>query len=209
MIRHYSDALVVVDSISSMGSVSIPFDKLGIDILIGVTQKGLMSPPGMSIIVASDKALQESRRKSNFGSVAFNYSKAHSLAENMQTLTTPSLHAFWGLEHALSMMKDISFERVFQHHCDVANHSRILAVQNRFTLFAQSGYQSDTITALKVEGGMRATAMAQRLSANHGITVGVGNGEFTDSIIRIAHMGHVSEREISQVYSALNETLIN
>ncbi|HAU8295993.1 TPA: aminotransferase class V-fold PLP-dependent enzyme [Vibrio vulnificus] len=209
LIRQHSDALIIVDSISGLGGLCVPFDDWDLDVLIGVTQKGLMSPPGMSIVVANERALDESRQKHNFGSVAFNYPQAHALAQNRQTLTTPSLHAFWGLEHALARMADIGFERVFQHHRDIAHLSRTLAIHNGFTLFSQPDCHSDTITALKMDEGTLASDIAHRLSTKHGITVGVGNGQFTDSVLRIAHMGHVSDRDIHHVYSSLADVVNN
>lgn len=202
-IRQYSDAFIVVDAISSMGCVSLPFDELGIDVLIGVTQKGLMSPPGMSIILASDRAINESNSISNYGSVAFNYARAHSLAGDLQTLTTPSLHAFWGLENALDMITRQGIEAVFDHHRAIADQSRRLAESNGFTLFAKVGCRSNTITALELSGIDGATDITRRLLADFSITVGVGNGTRTESIIRVAHMGYVNEREIADVYAAL------
>ncbi|KOC90463.1 pyridoxal-phosphate-dependent aminotransferase family protein [Winslowiella iniecta] len=202
-IKSYSDAYIVVDSISSMGCVNLPFDSLGMDILIGVTQKGLMSPPGMSIILASERAIEESKVMSNYGSVAFNYAKAQSLAGDFQTLTTPSLHAFWGLENALGLMRQQGFENVFYHHNNIANHSRLLAELNGFKLFAKEGYRSNTITAIELNNKFRATELAQQLLNNFSITVGIGNGNLTESIIRIAHMGYVNQNEITDVYTAL------
>ncbi|WP_045499320.1 pyridoxal-phosphate-dependent aminotransferase family protein [Vibrio hyugaensis] len=207
LIRQHSDALIIVDSISGLGGLSIPFDAWDLDVLIGVTQKGLMSPPGMSIVVVNDRALDESRQQRNFGSVAFNYPKAHALALERQTLTTPSLHAFWGLEHALATMADIGFEHVFQHHRDIAHLSRTLAKQNGFTLFSQPHCHSDTITALEMDAGILASDIAARLSSKHGIAVGVGNGKFTDSVLRIAHMGYVSDQDIHDVYSSLSDMM--
>lgn len=52
------DTLIVVDGVCSVGSEEIRFDAWNLDVVITGSQKGLGVPPGLSIVIASQKALQ-------------------------------------------------------------------------------------------------------------------------------------------------------
>ncbi|RYE55041.1 MAG: alanine--glyoxylate aminotransferase family protein, partial [Sphingobacteriales bacterium] len=121
VIRNMSDALIMVDAVSSIGCVPFEFDAWHIDVAVTVTQKGLMAPPGMSIVTLSNRAFSRAiDAKKNIGtsigSVAFDYLRCAEALDKDMVLTTPSLQSFWGLEAALCMISAEGLKNVFRRH---------------------------------------------------------------------------------------------
>ncbi len=74
-------------------------------------------------------------------------------------------------------------------------------------LFADEKYASDTLTAVKVPEGINAKEIVRRMEQDFGIIIAGGNGKLKGSIIRIAHMGYITERDVLDALGALEKTL--
>src|SRR6478736_5162820 len=65
--KKYPDVMFIVDSVSSMTAVPIPFDDLGMDVLLAGTQKAFAMPPGCAVFVCSSAALAKAAKASDRG----------------------------------------------------------------------------------------------------------------------------------------------
>jgi aspartate aminotransferase-like enzyme len=206
-IKKHSGALIMVDAISSVGTTEVQMDLWQIDVLICVPQKGLMAPPGMSIIGCSEKAMVRAASGRTFGSVAFDFTACLRQAEKFQTLTTPSLHAFWGLDESLDMIVQETPAQVFLRHQRVAAMMRARMTELGLSLLPQPLFYSPGITAVLLPPGVDSAIVMSRLESDHQITIGQGVGALQSTVLRIAHMGHFDDKAVADTADALAEVL--
>ncbi|MGD9581322.1 MAG: alanine--glyoxylate aminotransferase family protein, partial [Vampirovibrionia bacterium] len=104
-------ALLIVDAITSLGAIDLPFDKWGVDIAVSGSQKGFMLPPGLAFITLSDKAWGVVE-KCEYPSFYFNLNAARKNLQKGTTPYTPAVNMFVALEAALTMMQNEGLENI-------------------------------------------------------------------------------------------------
>jgi alanine-glyoxylate transaminase/serine-glyoxylate transaminase/serine-pyruvate transaminase len=108
-------ALLLVDTISSLGSLDFRMDEWGVDVTIAGSQKGLMLPPGLAFNAVSDKALAAGRESS----LPKSYWRWDDMLKANQTgyfPYTPATNLLYGLEEAIAMLEEEGLEQVFARH---------------------------------------------------------------------------------------------
>ena len=115
-------ALLLSDTISSLGSMEYKMDAWGIDVTIAGSQKGLMLPTGMSITGVSNKALEASR-KAKLPKYYFNWELMEQRKPQRFIGTVP-VHFFFGLQESLKMIEEETLEGVFARHARLGEATR-------------------------------------------------------------------------------------
>lgn len=202
-VHEHSDALVLVDAISSIGTTRFAMDELGVDVAITVPQKALMAPPGLAIVFAGDRAL--ARAGDCIGSFYFDFGRALAAGRDRQTPSTPGLTAFFGLDAALELIMEEGIDRVYARHAQLAERCRDAARAAGLLPFAAPSYEATGITAVHVPDGMSAADIQHDLEAKHNLLTTPGLGSWRDRVLRIGHMGWVGEHDIAEVARALRE----
>ena len=187
-------ALLVVDSIASLGCSPMHMDDWGVDVLISASQKGLMSPPGIALVWFSDRAAALGRTALTTPVWDWHLRAGAEALWRFWGGTPPVQHIF-ALDEALCMLLDEEgLEAVWARHAALAE-AVWAAVDTwgagnpdiRLTIADRAG-RAHSVTALSLPG---ASALRQWLSANTGVTLGVGLGAGDpDNALRIAHMGY-------------------
>ena len=116
-------ALLLVDVISSLGSIDYRHDEWGVDVTVGASQKGLMLPPGLSFNAISPKALAASKK----AGLARSYWDWHDmLAANEKGFFpfTPAIGLLQGLRVALDLLNEEGLDAVFERHMRAAHATR-------------------------------------------------------------------------------------
>jgi aspartate aminotransferase-like enzyme len=203
LIRQYSDALILVDAISSVGTTEINMDQWGVDVIITVPQKGLMSPPGLSMIAVSDRVMEIVQSGRAIGSFYFDFKRAFDSRLKNQTAFTPAILSIWGLDAALSLIESEGVAQVFARHKRIASACQQGAVTAGFSLFACEGMRAYGITSLRAPPSISAPVIQKILEEKYQIFVGIGVGAWESQVIRIGHMGWVSDQDIALVVNAL------
>jgi len=196
-------ALLAVDCIASLGCDDFRMDAWGVDVMVAASQKGLMTPPGLAFVWASDKALRAgatAARRTPY----WDWTQRVVPTEFWQYFggTAPTHHLF-GLREALGMiLRDEGLEAVLARHALIARAvwSAIEAWGEGGTLrcnIAPRAHRSHAVTALRI-----ATPDGDRLrqwcEAEAGLTLGIGLGMAppgspeAGGFFRIGHMGHVN-----------------
>jgi aspartate aminotransferase-like enzyme len=206
VVHEHSDALLIVDAISSMGAIHLPVDEWGVDVAITGSQKVWMIPPGLAMLSASPRAWDANAR-AKMPRYYWDFKKMRDAMAKGQTAFTPGVNLYVALDAALDLMNAEGFENIRARHARIAQHTRDCAQASGFELFADRRYASNTVTALHVPPGVDGKLWRKRLREEYDTVIAGGQKELTDKIVRIGHLGWVSEADIDACLDAMTAAL--
>ena len=186
-------ALLMVDTISSLGSVDYRHEEWGVDVTVSGSQKGLMLPPGLSFNAISDKAIAAS--KANRMPRSY-WRWDEMLAPNAQGFFpyTPATTLLYGLRESLSMLAEEGLDAVFARHRRHAEATRrAVRAWGLEVLAVNEAEQSPVLTAVMMPDGHDADRLREVILAKLDMSLGQGLGKLKGKIFRIGHLGHFNE----------------
>ena len=200
--------LLLVDGISSVGSIDLPVDEWQIDVAVSASQKGWMVPPGMTMMsVSSDawKANALARMPRFYWDIA----KAKTyLEEKGETPWTPAISVVFGLGVALDMILQEGLPQIFARHAAVSKAVRDGArTLGLAPLVADDKYASNTVTAIKGDNTLDPKKLTRIMRERYSIVLAGGQGPLEGKIFRIGHLGMVSLADIQDVMEHLKLAL--
>ena len=185
------DTLLMVDCVTTLGGVELDFDGWGIDYAYSCTQKCLASPPGMSPIAVSDRALERVRRRSipapfslDLGLLSDYWVKRPATYHH----TAPILHIY-ALHEVLRQTLLEGLEARWARHDEAGRHLQERVRAEGLALLAEADHQLPQLSAIRVPEGTDGKAVQGRLLAEEGIEVGGGLGPQAPPIWRVGLMG--------------------
>ena len=206
----YPDVMFIVDTVSSFSVVDIPFDQLGIDVLLTGTQKAFALPPGLGLFTVSQAALDRSAQVEDRG-YYFDFHEFQKNAEKDMTPSTPSIGHIYALKSKLEDIFEEGIQKRFDRHARLAQMTRDWAAKNEFTLFPEKGYEAQSLTCInngaKPGGRIIDVAKLQKLVREQGIAIDGGYGKIKGTTFRLSNMGDETDRSMQQLYSVLDECL--
>lgn len=186
-------ALLLVDGVSSIGSMDFRMDEWGVDIAVTGSQKGFMLPAGLAIVGFSPKAMAAVATATlprTFFDVR-DMSKGY--AANAYPYT-PAVGLLNGLKLASDMLLDEGLDAVFARHTRIANGVRAAVSAWGLELCATSpAVYSDTVSAIKTPEGFNATDIVTLAAEKYGVAFGTGLGEVAGKVFRIGHLGSLTD----------------
>ena len=200
------DKLLLVDAISSLGSIDLPVDDWHCDVAVTGSQKGWMAPPGLAMVSVSPKAWQ-AHAKARMPRFYWDFTKARSYLEKGQTPWTPAIPAIFALHTSLEMMVKEGLSSIVARHARVGKVARDGVKSLGLSLFSDENYASNTVTAAAASDGLDVAKLRKILREEHQIVLGGGQQKLNGKIFRIGHLGMVTEEDIEQVISALKVVL--
>ncbi len=189
-------ALLMVDTISSLGSVDYRHDEWGVDITVGGSQKGLMLPPGLSFNAVSDKALAAS--KSALGRKLF-WSWEEMIANNKNGFFpyTPATNLLYGLAEAIDMLHEEGLDNVFARHKRHGEATRrAVAAWGLENLCKDAKYYSPVLTAVLMPEGHDADHFRKVTLEAFDLSLGTGLTKVAGKVFRIGHLGDTNDLTI-------------
>ncbi len=206
VVKKYPDVVWCMDAVSSMGGTKIDVDGLGVDICITSTQKAIGLPPGMALCSISEKALDAAKQVEFRGFyldllALYNYIQK----KDHQYPSTPSLAHMYALRYQLDRILEEGLENRFARHLAMANTVRDWATTH-FELFAEEGYASNTVTAIKNNRGISVADLNKQLG-ERGFMLSNGYGALKEKTFRIAHMADCTPAEIDELLGHINTIL--
>jgi alanine-glyoxylate transaminase/serine-glyoxylate transaminase/serine-pyruvate transaminase len=186
-------ALLLVDAVSSLGSIDLRHDEWGIDVTLAGSQKGLMLPPGLSFNAISHKALAASKTAKLPRSY---WAWDAMLASNATGYfpTTPATNMLFGLREALHMLSEEGLPQVFARHRRLAEATRA-AVRgwNLEILCERDDEFSPVVTTVVMPPGHDADRFRQIVLERFNMSLGSGLGRLKGTAFRIGHLGDFNE----------------
>jgi alanine-glyoxylate transaminase/serine-glyoxylate transaminase/serine-pyruvate transaminase len=187
-------ALLMVDTISSLGSIDYRHDEWGVDVAIGGSQKGLMLPPGLGFNAVSQKALEASRTARLPRSF---WSWTEMVEPNKHGFFpyTPATNLLFGLREAISMLVDEEgLDAVFKRHQRHAEATRAAANAWGLELVcANPNEYSSSLTAIYLLDGFEEAAFRKVVLENFNLSLGSGLGKLKGRAFRIGHLGDFND----------------
>jgi alanine-glyoxylate transaminase/serine-glyoxylate transaminase/serine-pyruvate transaminase len=186
-------ALLLVDTVSSLGCIDYRHDEWGVDVCVSASQKGLMLPPGLSFNVASEKAMTASRTARLPRSYWDWQQMLRDNAGGFFTYT-PSTNLLYGLREALAMLREEGLEAVFARHARHAEATRAAVKGWGLELVATDPREySACVTAVAMPAGHDADAFRKLVLDRFDLSLGTGLGKLKGRIFRIGHIGDFND----------------
>ncbi len=208
--KKYPDVMFIVDAVSSLSATKIPFDELGVDVLLAGTQKALALPPGMAVFATSAAARARASMAKDRG-YYFDFIEFQKNAEQHMTPSTPSIGHVYALASKLDDIFAEGLEARYLRHATLAQLTRKWAANHGFTLFPENGFESVTLTCVnngaKPGGRVVDVAKLQKLVKDQGFLIDGGYGKIKGTTFRISNMGDETEATMKQLYSALDSAM--
>ncbi len=182
-------ALLLVDTISSLGSIDYRHEEWGVDVTVGGSQKGLMLPPGLSFNAISAKALAASKR-ARLPRSFWDWEEMLAHNEKGYFPYTPATNMLQGLKVALDMLNEEGLDNVFRRHDRAAEATRRCVRHWGFEVQCHNENEySSSLTAVRVPDGHSADRLRAEILARCNMSLGNGLGPLADRVFRIGHLG--------------------
>jgi aspartate aminotransferase-like enzyme len=206
VVHEESDALILVDAVSSAGGMPIAVDAWGIDVVATASQKSWIAPPGIAMVTFSKKAW-DAHSKSTTPKYYFDVQQYEDFLKIGQPPFTPCLPAMFALEKSLEAMVAEGVENVFSRHHEIAEHTRHGARSLGLDILPEEQYASDTVTAIKLPPEIDGKEFLAHVRKNYNVILGGGQKSLAGKIFRIGHMGWVEQAHIDEALEAAGRTL--
>ena len=188
-------ALYMVDTVASLGCMPFEMDAWGIDVAMSGSQKGLMTPPGLGFVAASDRA-REVHRHANMRTPYWDWTEREGVEHYRKYAGTAPVHLLFALRQAINMLFEEGLENAHLRHRLLAE-----AVRRAVATWAEgqvlgfnvteANERANTVTTV-VMNGHDPVALHRYCKEKCGVVLGTGIGELQGQAFRIAHMGHVN-----------------
>jgi alanine-glyoxylate transaminase/serine-glyoxylate transaminase/serine-pyruvate transaminase len=186
-------ALLLVDTISSLGSIDYRHDEWGVDVTVAGSQKGLMLPPGLSFNAVSEKALAR-HREAALPRSYWDWDPV--LESNARGFFpyTPATNLLYGLREACAMLAEEGLPAVFARHQRHAAATRAaVRAWGLEVLCLDEREYSGSLTAVLLPPGHDADEVRRVVLERFDMSLGNGLGRLAGTVFRIGHLGHFND----------------
>jgi alanine-glyoxylate transaminase/serine-glyoxylate transaminase/serine-pyruvate transaminase len=186
-------ALLLVDTISGLGSADYRHDAWGVDVSISGSQKGLMLPPGISFNALSAKAIEASK-KATLPKAFWAWDEIIEMNKTGYWPTTPNTNLLYALSEACDMLLEHGLDLVFARHQRWAEGVRAavrawgLQIQ-----CADAALHSPILTGVMLPEGVDADAVRKIIYERFDCSLGTGLGKVKGRMFRIGHLGDCND----------------
>ena len=190
-------ALLIVDTVSSLGCVDYRHDEWGVDVTVWCSQKGMMLPPGLGLNAVSEKALEASQH-ARLPRSYWEWQPMLAAAETGVFPYTPPTNLLYGLREALAMLGEEGLPAVFARHARLAEATRRAVRGWGLEIVCQDpGGYSDTLTAVIVPDGHDADQVRAVILDRFNSSLGNGLGRLAGRVFRIGHLGDLGDLSLA------------
>jgi aspartate aminotransferase-like enzyme len=205
-VAHDAGRVVAVDGVSSVSSMRIGVDELGVDVAVSASQKGWMAPPGIAFVTVNDRAWELSER-SRSPRFYFDWRQAKKNAEAGSTPWTPAVSVLYAVQEGIRMMDEEGLPNVYARHRRLADAIEAGLAALGLQLFAADGFRSATVTSALPMPGLDVSAFRKLLRTRYGVVIAGGQGKMTGKMLRVGHLGAVTDGDVVQVLWAMERAL--
>ena len=190
-------ALLIVDTVSSLGCVDYRHDEWDVDVTVWCSQKGMMLPPGLGLNAVSEKALEASQH-ARLPRSYWEWQPMLAAAETGVFPYTPPTNLLYGLREALAMLGEEGLPAVFARHARLAEATRRAVRGWGLEIVCQDpGGYSDTLTAVIVPDGHDADQVRAVILDRFNSSLGNGLGRLAGRVFRIGHLGDLGDLSLA------------
>ncbi len=203
MNNFHHPALLIVDTISSLGSTDYRHDEWEVDVTIAGSQKGLMLPPGISFNAISEKAIAANKR----AKLPRSYWDWQVMLKPNQTgffPFTPATNMLYGLREALLMLQEEGLPNVFRRHDRHAEAARAAVRAWDLEIVCENPREySSSVTVAFMPKGHDADELRNIILENFDMSIGAGLSKLTGKVFRIGHLGSFNDLMLAGTLSGI------
>lgn len=188
-------ALFLVDGITAVGAYPVPMDHWHIDGLVAGSQKAVMLPTGMSFVSFSEKAWQKIP-VAKCPKFYFDIQKEFAANKKGETLFSSNVPLIRALDFIIKRIKELSIEKHFAQLKRRADYTRAMTNELGLTLYSKA--PSDSVTALNLPTTLDGAKLREHLEKKYLVTVMGGQDQLKGRILRIGHMGYITENDMHE-----------
>ena len=186
-------ALLLVDTISSLGSVDYRHDEWKVDVTVSCSQKGFMLPPGLGFNAVSDKA-RAAARTNKMPRSYWDWEEMLKPNANGFFPYTPATNLLYGLREAMAMLLEEGLDAVFTRHKRLAAATRAAVAHWGLEVLCQEPSEySPVLTAVLMPPGHDADKFRKVVLDNYNMSLGSGLSKLAGKVFRIGHLGDLNE----------------
>ncbi len=199
-IKKFFKCIIIVDAISTLGTTELNTDEWDLDVVVSVSQKGLLGPSGLSFLSVNYRAL-EKLKTGNLPKYYFDLKKYLEYAEKRQTPFTPGSIQLLYLKESLDFIEMFGIENVFGEIEKFASKFRDGLSKLGYTFFPES--PASCITVINVR--KKPEEFINVLNEKHNVIVANGQGILKDRVVRVSHIGLFTETQIEYLIDLFNK----
>ena len=211
-IAHDAGALLVVDTVTSLGGTRVALDEWGVDMCYSGTQKCLSVPPGLAPVSFNDRAMAAVRgRKRKVQSWYLDMSMVERYwGEERAYHHTAPISMIYALHEGLRIIQEEGLEARFARHARNHNVLKAGLAALGVEYIPKEGERLPMLNAVHIPDGIEDARVRKRLLSEYGIEIGGGLGKFKGKAWRIGLMGHsCTERNVLLFLAALERILVS
>ena len=195
------DALILVDTVSSLGAVPFDMDGWGIDVVATASQKAWMAAPGLAMVAASERA-REAMKTATMPRFYFDLPKHFEAMASGETPWTPAIAVAFQVDEGIRLMNEEGQAGVFARHVACAAATQVGLEALGFELFAEPTHRSRTVTAAVIPEGLDWKAFNGEIKRRDLVLAG-GQSKLTGKVFRVGHLGSVTLGEILEAIETI------
>lgn len=201
-------ALLMVDGVSSVGSLDMRMGEWGVDCCVSGSQKGFMLPTGLGILAVSQKALDANKQPGRMNRCFFSFEDMIKTNDLGYFPYTPATQLLQGLRCSLDLMFAEGLENIFARHTRLATGVRKAVDAWGLKLCAKEPkWHSDTVSAILVPEGVDSANVVKTAYYRYNTSLGVGLNKVAGKVFRIGHLGALDEFMVGGVLFAVEMAL--
>lgn len=189
---------LVADAVSGLAVSPLRMDAWNVDVVVVGSQKGLMLPPGLAIVAANARAFEKAREAAS-PRFALDWEPFRKAVPS-----TPALSLMHQLDASLDLIEGMGPGGVYRRRAEVAGRIRSLVTGCGLEIYARR--PGNGITAVLVGDALDAASFLKRLEDEHGILIAGGQGRLEGRILRIGHVGHLTDSDVEYFAGSFRKT---
>jgi alanine-glyoxylate transaminase/serine-glyoxylate transaminase/serine-pyruvate transaminase len=205
-------ALLVVDVVASLAAAPFAMDELGVNVAVGASQKGLMSPPGLGFLAVDERAAAVAARNTA-PRCYWDWNRRRGTQSYQKFCGTPPQNLLFGIEAALALIEREGLEAIWTRHALLAR-----AVQAAVERWESEGAlrlhcrvpeaRSASVTTIEVRDGIDVEALRSVARERFQVAFAGGLGPFQGRAFRIGHLGDLNAAMILGCLAGVESALI-
>lgn len=202
-------ALLLVDAISSLGSLHYEHDAWGADVTVTCSQKGLMLPPGLAFVALSAPAIATARAGGSRRSY-WDWAEMIALNETGFFPYTPATNLLYGLKEAIALLESEGLDNVFARHDRLAAAARAAVDAWGLEILCENDRaHSSVLTAVVMPDGHDSDQFRHHVLEKYNLSLGQGLSRLKGKVFRIGHLGQCNELTLLATLSGIEMGLRN
>ncbi|MCY4512378.1 MAG: alanine--glyoxylate aminotransferase family protein, partial [Bdellovibrionales bacterium] len=202
LLKQYPNTLFMVDGITGLGAMKLNMDNMGIDVLIGGSQKSFMLPAGLAFIALSDKAWKF-QKQSTCPRYYFNLAEEKEAQKTGQTAFSSNVALIKALGNNLDHFQKKGLKHFIHRSNSLAQVTRDFC--NTLNLPLLSERPASSVTTIQMPKGVSGSQVQNQMEKENQVIVAGGQGVLKDKIIRIGHLGPITNQNLIRGLTALGQ----